>query len=43
MVEAVRVLGTRVTDLLGGDAYRIFIAGALLLIIVLLLTLIAIR
>jgi len=43
MVEAVRVLGTRATDLIGGDAYRIFIAGALLLIIVLLLTLIAIR
>jgi hypothetical protein len=43
MIEAVRVLWTRATDLLGGDAYRIFIAGALLLIIVLLLTLIAIR
>jgi hypothetical protein len=43
VIEALRVLGTRATDLVGGDAYRIFIAGALLLIIVLLFTLIAIR
>jgi hypothetical protein len=43
MVEAARVFGTRATDLVGGDAYRTFIAGALLLIIVLLFTLIALR
>ncbi len=43
LVEAARALGARATDLVGGDAYRIFIAGALLLIIVLLTTLIATR